>query len=155
MAKIDTLFEFLESGGLSPRFYDMGRRIRPIDRQRFIAFERTESPYPQPLQQQAWLALVLQSGDDADPRDPQIWFIRFPLDEQAKLQLAARDDFLFQLMELLGKAASDGAEGRAEIEAALKQSPYTFQPKQERLAALHARLTVDLQQPPSRYHGVA
>ncbi len=155
MAKIDTLFEFLESGGLSPRFYDMGRRIRPIDRQSFIAFERTESPYPQPLQQQAWLALVLQSGDDADPREPQIWFIRFPLDEQAKLQLAARDDFMFQLMELLGKAASDGAEGRAEIEAALKQSPYTFQPRQERLAAFHARLTVDLQQPPSRFYAHA
>jgi hypothetical protein len=152
MAKIDTLTEFLESGGLAPRFYDMGRRIRPLERESVIAFERTESPYPQPLQQQAWLALVLQTDSDDPSQEPQIWFIHFPLDEQAKLQLAARDDFLFQLMELLGKAAEVGAEGQAELESALEQSPYTFQPKQERLAAFHARLTLDLQQPPSRYY---
>ena len=154
MAKIDTLTEFLESGGLAPRFYDMGRRIRPLDRTTFIAFERTETPYPLPLQQQAWLALVMQTGEEAQDasREPQIWFIRFPLDEQAKLQLAARDDFLFQLMELLGKAAEGGQQAKAELEAALEQSPYTFQPKQERLAAFHALLTVDLQQPPSRYY---
>ena len=152
MAKNDTLTEFLESGGLAPRFYDMGRRIRPLAREDFIAFERTETPYPQPLQQQAWLALVMQTGGEDTSQEPQIWFIRFPLDEQAKLQLAARDDFLFQLMELLGKAAEGGAEAKAELEAALEQSPYTYQPKQERLAAFHAQLTVDLQQPPSRYY---
>ena len=152
MPKIDTLTEFLENGGLSPRFYDMGRRIQPIKREDFIAFERTQTPYAQPLQQQAWLALVLQTGDETQPGEPQIWFIRFPLDEQAKLQLAARDDFMFQLMELLGKAASEEAKSKQEIDAALEQSPYTFQPKQERLAAFHARLTMDLNQPPSRYY---
>lgn len=152
MPKIDTLTEFLENGGLSPRFYDMGRRIRPIEREDFIAFERTETPYSQPLQQQAWLALVLQAGDENQPGEPQIWFIRFPLDEQAKLLLAARDDFMFQLMELLGKAASEEATSKQEIDAALEQSPYTFQPKQERLAGFHARLTVDLSQSPSRFY---
>ena len=152
MPKIDTLTEFLENGGLSPRFYDMGRRIRPIARKDFIAFEHTQTAYSQPLQQQAWLALVLETGDDTQPGEPQIWFICFPLDEQAKLQLAARDDFMFQLMELLGMAASVEAKSKQEIDAALEQSPYTFQPKQERLAAFHARLTLDLNQPPSRFY---
>jgi hypothetical protein len=152
MPKIDTLIEFLESGDLAPRFYDMGRRIRPIAREDFIAFEHTEIPYPQPLQQQAWLALVLQTGSDVEPGDPQIWFLRFPLDEQAKLQLAARDDFMFQLMELLGKAAGSEEKKQREIEATLEQSPYTFQPTQERLAAFHARLTLDLELPPSRFY---
>lgn len=147
MPNIDTLFEFLEAGGLAPRFYDMGRRIRPLPRETFLSFERTEIPYPQPLQQQAWLALVLQTGSDS-----LIWFLRFPLDEQGKLLQAARDDFMFQLMERLGSSAAHSEEQRTQIESALEQSPYAFQPKQERLAAFHARLTVELEQPPSRFY---
>lgn len=149
MSKIDTLIEFLEAAALTPRFYDMGRRIRPLGRQEMLDFEQTETPYPQPLQQQAWLALVLDAGETS--RDPVIWFIRFPLDEQGKLLLAARDDFMFQLMERLGSDAS-GETQRSQMETALEQSPYAFQPKQERLAAFHARLTVDLEQPPSRFY---
>lgn len=150
MSDINTLFEFLETGGLAPRFYDMGRRIRPLSRETFLNFERTETPYPQPLQQQAWLALVLHTGDD-----PLIWFLRFPLDEQGKLLQAARDDFMFQLMERLGSAAVQSEEQRTQIESALEQSPYAFQPKQERLANFHARLTVELEQPPSRFYAHA
>ncbi|MEJ2466429.1 MAG: DUF3549 family protein [Candidatus Thiodiazotropha sp.] len=145
--RIDTLTEFLETGGLAPRFYDMGRRIRAWPREVFLDFERTETPYPQPLQQQAWLALTLQTG-----ADPQIWFLRFPLDEQGKLLQAARDDFLFQLMERLGSAAMEKGAQPEQMESAIEQSPYAFQPKQERLAAFHARLTVELEQPPSRYY---
>ncbi|MEJ2693081.1 MAG: DUF3549 family protein [Candidatus Thiodiazotropha sp.] len=152
MPQIDTLIEFLEAGGLAPRIYDMGRRILPLPRESFLRFERTETPYPQPLQQQAWLALVLQTGEDQAAQDPLIWFIRFPLDEQGKLLQAARDDFLFQLMERLGKAATPGEDQRREIESALEQNPYAFQPKQERLALFHARLTLDLKQPPSRFY---
>jgi hypothetical protein len=148
--QVSTLFEFLEAGGLAPRFYDMSRRIIPLSRETFLNFERTAIPYPQPLQQQAWLALVLQTSED-----PVIWFLRFPLDEQGKLLQASRDDFMFQLMERLGNSASPGEQQRPQIESALEQSPYAFQPKQERLAAFHARLTVDLEQPPSRYYSHA
>ena len=153
MPHIDTLFEFLESGGLAPRCYDMGRRILPLPRETLLSFERCETPYPQPLQQQAWLALVLQTTDD--PADPLIWFIRFPLDEQGKLLLAARDDFMFQLMEGIGTTATPSDVQRAQIESALEQNAYVFQPKQEQLAAFHARLTVELEQPPSRFYAHA
>jgi hypothetical protein len=145
--QISTLHELLEAGGLDPRFYDMGRRILPLSKETFLSFERTELPYPQPLQQQAWLALVLQTGED-----PVVWFLRFPLDEQGKLLQAARDDFMFQLMERLGNLASQSEDQRTQIESALEQSPYAFQPKQERLAAFHAQLTVALGHPPSRYY---
>jgi hypothetical protein len=152
MSKIDTLTEFLEAGGLAPSYYDMGRRIKHLAHNLILDFEHTEVPYPQPLQQQAWLALVLHPDGLERSEDPLVWFIRFPLDEQGKLNLAARDDFMFQLMERLGNAAKGGEEQKQEIASALEQSPYAFQPKQERLAAFHARLTVDLQQPPSRYY---
>jgi hypothetical protein len=153
MPRIDTLIEFLETSGLAPRYYDMGRRILPLSREAMLRFERCETPYPQPLQQQAWLALVLRSADN--PADPLIWFIRFPLDEQGKLLLAARDDFMFQLMEGVGKSALQGDDQRAQIESTLARNPYVYQPKQEQLAAFHARLTVDLQQPPSRFYAHA
>jgi len=144
---ISTLHELLEAGGLAPRFHDMGRRIRPFSKQEFLDFEQTRIPYPHPLQQQAWLGLVLQTGED-----PVVWFLRFPLDEQGKLLLAARDDFLFQLMERLGNLAADRPAPKQQMESALEQSPYAFQPKPERLAAFHARLTAELGRPPSRYY---
>ncbi len=152
MSKIDTLIEFLEAGGLAPLFYDMGRRITPLGRDTILDFERTEIPYPQPLQQQAWLALVLHPDGRERSEDPLVWFIRFPLDEQGKLTLAARDDFMFQLMERLGNAAAGVEEQKKDIASALEQSPYAFQPKEERLAAFHARLTADMNQPPSRFY---
>ncbi|MCU7842868.1 MAG: DUF3549 family protein [Candidatus Thiodiazotropha sp. (ex Monitilora ramsayi)] len=151
MQQITTLTEFLEAGNLKPRFYDMGRRIIPLPRDQFLSFEQTETAYPHPLQQQAWIALLMQPDDDEAQEDPLIWFIRFPLDEQGKLLQAARDDFMFQLLERLGSALAP-TEQRQEIESALEQSPYAFQPKQDRLAAFHARMTVELNLDPSRYY---
>ncbi|MES9969956.1 MAG: DUF3549 family protein [Candidatus Thiodiazotropha sp.] len=146
MTTIATLTKFLESGGLSITIHDMGRRIIAIPREDFIAFEQTEIAYPFPLQQQAWFALTL-----ADPKQPQIepmiWFIRFPLDEQGKLLLSARDEFMHHLLESLG-----GEPGTDEMQGALQDNPYAFQPKQERLAIFHARLTQALKQPVSRYY---
>jgi hypothetical protein len=145
-----TLTELLEAGGARLHFYDMGRRIVQLSREGFLGFEQTEAAYPQPLQQQAWFALVLQAADTQAASDPLIWFLHFPLDEQGKLLQAARDDFILQLIEHLTPARSI-AQNR-EIETTLEQSPYAFQPKQERLAAFHARLTVALDQAPSRYY---
>jgi hypothetical protein len=146
MTRIATLTEFIESGGLSLDFTDMGRRICAIPRERFIAFELTEAPYPLPLQQQAWFALTLT--DRKQPRfDPMIWFIRFPLDEQGKLLQAARDEFLHHLAESLGNAPQ--GEGMRHV---LQDNPYAFRPKQERLAVFHARLTCVLKQPASRFY---
>ncbi|MEW8508247.1 MAG: DUF3549 family protein [Candidatus Thiodiazotropha sp.] len=146
MNRIATLTEFLESGGLSVGIYDMGRRIVAIPSDEFIAFEQTEMAYPFPLQQQAWFALSL-----SDPKqrqiDPMIWFLRFPLDEQAKLLLAARDELMHLLVESLG--SKPDAEG---MQSALENNPYAFQPKQERLAVFHARLTCALKQPASRFY---
>ncbi len=148
MNQIATLTEFLESGGLQLDYYDMGRRITPIRRDDFVGFELTETPYPAPLQQQAWFALIL-SDPQQQELDPMIWFVRFPLDEQAKLLQAARDDFLHRLMENLGQSA---AGKREEMQAAIQDNPYLFQPKQERLAIFHARFTAHLNKPVSRYY---
>ncbi|MET0043503.1 MAG: DUF3549 family protein [Candidatus Thiodiazotropha sp. 6PLUC3] len=148
MKQISTLTEFLESGGLKLDFYDMGRRVTRIPRETFVNFERTETPFPAPLQQQAWFALILSDKENS-AREPMIWFIRFPLDEQAKLLQAARDDFLHRLMENLGQGASGKHD---EMQAAIQDNPYLFQPKEERLAVFHARFTANLGEPASRYY---
>jgi hypothetical protein len=146
MNTIATLTEFIESGGLSLDFSDMGRRIIVIAREQFVSFEKAQTPYPLPLQQQAWFALTL--ADPAQQQiEPMIWFIRFPLDEQGKLLLSARDEFMHCLLESLGsKPQADG------METALQNNPYAFQPKQERLAIFHARMTRNLNRPASRFY---
>jgi hypothetical protein len=154
MQQISTLTEFLESNRLNVRCYDMGRRIVQLPRDHFLDFEQTQIPYSQPLQKQAWLALLMQPEDRNQSDDPMIWFVRFPLDEQGKLLQAARDEFMLQLVESFAQAKQLKEQNR-ELESLLAQSPYVYQPKQDRLAAFHARLTVDLQLAPSHYYAHA
>jgi hypothetical protein len=148
--QIATLTEFLESGGLQLDFFDIGRRVNAIPREQFLAFEQTEAPYPMPLQQQAWFALTF-SDPTNQAIDPMIWFIRFPLDEQAKLLQAARDDFMHRLVEKLGNRA-EVAQSSGDMQKAVQDNPYLFQPKEERLAVFHARLTAFHGKPASRYY---
>lgn len=149
-----TLTGFLESGGIRTRSYDMCRHILQLPRDRLLEFEETRIPYPTPLQRQARFAMVMRGEETPGDSDPQVWFIRFPLDEQGKLVQAARDDLLLQLAEGLGTERSPQDTQRG-MQNALRESPYLFQPRQERLAAFHARLTVDLALPPSRHYGHA
>ncbi|MEN8167757.1 MAG: DUF3549 family protein [Pseudomonadota bacterium] len=149
MPDIATLTEFLEATGARLNAYDMGRRVDPISRETLLAFERTDRPYPLPLQQQAWLGLLIQ--DRNHKTEPAIWFIRFPLDEQGKLVLAARDDFMHQLVERLGSTLQASKQDE-RMQAALEDNPYAFHPKPERMAVFHAKVTALLKQPASRYY---
>lgn len=149
MSKISTLTEFLESAGVTLYPFDIGRRIGPIDRDQFLSFEQTESPYPQPLQRQAWIALVCRREDAGF--EPFIWFIRFPLDEQGKLLQAARDDFMHRLMERLGEKLQEGDQ-QQPIDDALKDNPYTFKPPEERMALFHALVSRLLNNPASDFY---
>ena len=153
MTQITTLTEFLEATGTQLQCYEMGRRIGLISRDEFLNFELTEKPYPKPLQQQAWLGLLFQDLRKAGP-EPLIWFIRFPLDEQGKLVLAARDDFLHRLLEAVGHNLQAG-ENSAKMQTALENNPYVFQPKPERMAVFHATVTNALKQPASHFYAHA
>lgn len=142
-----TLCGFLEQTGAELRFFDMGRRVVELPREDFLAFERTEKPYPQPMQQKAWFALAQLRGQR---QEPVLWFVRLDLDEQAKLVQATRDYFLQRLLEL-----ANGDQGDANLGAALEDNPFTFKPRDDRLANLHALLSLALERPPSQYFGHA
>ncbi len=145
---ISTITEFLEATGARLRIFDMGRRITRVSREQFLQFERTELPYPYPMQQQAWFALLFQ--DNKREIEPFIWFLRFPLDEQGKLLQAARDDFMHRLVERVGENLQ-AAESGEQLDAVLKDNPYTFKPRDDRMAVFHAQATRQLKQSPSQY----
>ncbi len=152
MTKISTITELLECTGDRLRFFDMGRRVQKIPHQQFLQFEKTEVPYPFPLQQQAWFAMLFQ--DEGKKGEPFIWFLRFPLDEQGKLMQAARDDFMHRLVERLGESLAAQQKGE-QMEAALEDNPYSFKPKEERMAPFHAKVSRLMKQPPSQFYAHA
>ncbi len=132
-----TLSDFLEKSGTHYLIYDMGRGIRPIDTDLFHSIETATAPYPFPLQQHAWLAILGQYGNESQ----FIWFLKFPLDEQGLLIQGPRDSFIAQLLENHSHSTENAAK-----------SPYGFKPKQSVMAAFHAIATHALKQSPSRFY---
>ncbi len=138
-----TLTAFMQATGDGIHIYDMGRRIGPIPLERFHAFEACQHPWPQPLQQQAWFATLFQPAGE---KEPLIWFLRLPLDEQGKLIPAARDELLQILL-------AEGLEhGNKADRPTGSGNPYSFHPRDDRLAVFHAHASTDLGHPPSRYY---
>ncbi|WP_116472366.1 DUF3549 family protein [Zobellella maritima] len=144
--QINTLSEFLTQAGTQFRLYDLGRRLQPLKNSDFEEIEAGRRPYPWPLQRHAWLAVSywLQAG-----QQPYIWFLKLPLDERGLLSPAAVKHFLSALVEQLGQDL--GAPLTEAQQQQLAQTPFTFQPAQDKLAAFHARLSLDLGLPPSAY----
>lgn len=145
-----TLTELLEDSGVRLRLYDMGRRVRRISREEFVRFEHAESSWPAPLLRQAWFGVLMESVASGDH---QIWFLRMPLDEQARLVLPARDYFMQRLLEAWhhNRRQSDASQ----LQDALKDNPCTFRPHAERLAVFHAKVSVDMHRQPSRFYAHA
>lgn len=139
-----TLTSFLENTGAQLSFYDVGRRIEVIDRYKFEQFENTATSYPYPMQGKAWIALVQQRPQDLS--EPLIWFLRFDLDEQSKLIQATRDYFIHRFIELAKEKPKN-----ADLSKALEDNPFTFKPREDKLANLHALLGRTLERPPSQF----
>lgn len=126
-----TLSQLIEQSGAQYRIFDMGRSIRKIDRKTFEKFEAAEQPYPYPFQGHAWFALLFWSPDKKE--EHQIWFIKFPLDEQGLLKQACRDDFIKRTIDEIAQR-KDGESA----EAAESDNPWGFKPHQDKMAAIHA-----------------
>ncbi len=123
----------------------MGRRIMEIDAETFLKIENAEIPYPFPLQQAAWLALL--HWQQGKPDAHSIWFLRLPLDLDGLLIQEARDQFLFLLLESLGS--------KDQASDAQTHNPFVFTPKKERMAMFHAKTLRTLQQPASSFYAHA
>ena len=143
---IATLAQLLDAAGTQWRVYDIGRRIAKIDKTTFTKIENADIPYPFPLQQHAFLAI--QFWDPKASKEPYIWFLKLPLDEQSKLIQASRNHFASMVIEALGTQLT-GDDQQADQ---LDNNPYVFTPNANKRAAFNALMKVELNQPASIYY---
>jgi len=146
---ITTLSEFLHHSGAKYRVFDMGRRVVKLSPTEFVDFEWAKAPYPYPFQQSALFGVIFWNPNLPDKH--YVWFLRFPLDEQGLLIQAARDEFLVMLLDRVGECMLAASDGKS-IEGALKDSPYTFSPREDKMAAFNAKATASLAAPASRFY---
>ena len=127
--------------------FDMSRRITRWEDQSFLDFEHGLVAHPSPRQQQGWFAIVF-----ANPQlnaQHYIWFVRLPLDEQGKLVLAARDQFLQLIVERLASTMDDDSADKS-----LPENPFQFTPGQQQLADFNSISRKALHLPPSAHFQV-
>lgn len=148
-AKITTISDFFEHSGLSFRVFDMGRRVSKISATEFAAFENAQFSYPLPFQRSALFGIIFWHPQ-AD-KQHFVWFLQFPLDEQGLLLQSARDEFLVMLLERVGESMLAAADGN-KLEGALKDSPYSFTPREDKMAAFNALATFELGLKASQYY---
>ncbi len=162
MNELNTIKQFFTAIGCRFQCYDMGRLIQPIEHQTFIDFEHTRIAWNSPFMQHAWLALIFwkQISETSTEQNHTVWFLKLPLDEQAKLNLAARDDFLRRLIgaltnfleNSLQQQDNNQGEDLHSLDNVMKDNPYGFQPKQEQMANFHAIVHKHLALPASQYY---
>ena len=150
--KITTLSEFLHHSGAKYRVFDMGRRVAQLAPDEFVNFEGAKKPYPYPFQKMALFGVIF--WNPAVPEEHYVWFLKLPLDEQGLLIQAARDEFLVMLLDRVGECMLATEEGN-NIEGALKDSPYTFNPREDKMAAFNAQATKNLAIKPSQFYAEA
>ncbi|MGB3666403.1 MAG: DUF3549 family protein [Bermanella sp.] len=139
------LSEYLAKLDGQYRLYDVGRRIRKIDKAVFQKFESLESAYPFPYLQHAWLALYI--SPPKQPENETLMFLKWPLDEQGKLVPYVRDDLVHRLIKL----SETPLQADTEIDDPLKDNPFAFKPDNVRLANLHALIQTSQRRKPSAH----
>lgn len=149
MTQLTTISEFLLSAGCDFRLFDLGRAIRPISAQQFLDYEQGSLPVACPRQQCGWFAALF--WNKALSRQQYIWFIKLPVDEQGKLQSAARMQFLQIIVEALGQQM----ENAEQQQGRLPDNPYNFVPGQQQLADFNAISRQTLALAPSQYFAAA
>lgn len=147
MDTINTLSEFLLQSGSQYRVFDMGRRVTKISTDLFSDFEHAVAPYPYPIQQHAFVAIVFWNKQQS--KEHYVWFLKLPLDERGLLEQAARSQFLELVMTALGRAL-DKTPSKEE-QSALDHNPIIFKPSEQKLAAFTSHVRQLMKLPPSQF----
>ncbi|GAA6150850.1 DUF3549 family protein [Pseudoteredinibacter isoporae] len=149
-APVSTLYQLLESMKVHCRWFDAGHRISKLSPGQWQQFEDGQTAYPQPYLKHAYIGLAFWPADDQRKQQVQLWCLRFPLDEQGKLDLASRDQFLKHLLTALSSNL-EAAKKDEQLTAVLEGNPYVFKPSDEKQANLHAVVSQQLKQPHSAF----
>lgn len=143
---LSNLSELLEHGHCNYCCFDLGRRVQALTAAEFAAIAAQQTPYPYPHQHQAQFAVVFWPQLQQQP-EPFIWLLKLPLDERGLLDHQAQQNFISQVVALLGQQIT--ATLSEQQQQQLQQSPYLFSPTTVQQAALHAQLRQYFKQPPS------
>ncbi len=145
MEAIKTLSQLLTQSGCEYAIYDLGRRIEPISNQDFAKVELAQAPYPYPVQRQAQLAIAYWN----ESNQPWIWFLKFDLDERGLLSSSDLGNFLKYVVDAMGSRLQDNLS--EDQQQALANNPYTFKPKEDKLAVFNSMIRAKLDLPASQY----
>jgi len=144
---INTLSEFLNKSQSQYRVFDMGRRVQKLSSDTFADFEDAKVPYPYPLQQHAWIAILFWNKQQSNQH--YIWFLKLPLDERGLLEQASRSQFLELVISALGKSMEK--QPNKEQQSALDHNPIIFKPSEQKLAAFNSLVGHTMKRPASTY----
>lgn len=143
---ISNLSELLEHSQCSYCCYDLGGRVQALSSAEFAVIAGQRVAYPYPHQHHAQFALVFWPQLQQHPQ-PFIWLLKLPLDERGLLDQQAQQNFIAQVIALLGQQLTGALSEQQQQQ--LQQSPYLFTPNTTAQAALHGQLRVRFGQPPS------
>ena len=149
MEKFDSISHFIQTGGFDYCIYEMGRKILPLSKDQFQQIEDQQVLYPFPFQQKAYLALLI--WEPHKQAEAVIWFLQFPVDELGYLKQEARDAFLIELLEQMGKNIQAKQKGNATLDE-LGESLFAFKPSENRLAMIHSLAHKELGKAASRFY---
>lgn len=170
MKELLSIHQFFSEINCHFQCYAMGRFIQAIDESVWQEFEQNTTPWPGPFLQHAWIGLIFWEKQEHKNKVAEnqrqelhhtVWFLKLPLDEQARLSLAARDDLLSRLLETSGHFLQQKTVQKKNasmdkviysLENAMKDNPYGFQPKQEAMANFHAIVHKQLNLAGSSYY---
>ncbi|WP_233998873.1 DUF3549 family protein [Microbulbifer pacificus] len=138
-----SLAELITAAEFNLRWFDVGRRVQPVNSRIAEDFEAGATPWPHPYLRQAWCGLLLwprgSNSDDGkvESTEPVVWFLRLPLDEQGKLLLPVRDRFLKQVQQALYR--EQRGDLYTHLQKALDDSGLMFTPPADKRAVFHAK----------------
>lgn len=138
-----SLNALLASTKLKYRWINIGRGIRNITQAQFDSYESCQAVYPWPVAYQAHFSLIV--WNPSQDQQHTIWFFKLPLDEQGLIIPQARDALILELLAMLGITSSEKPNQN-------QSSEYTFEPDDEQKAAIHAKVSKILAEPPSTWY---
>ena len=143
------LFEFLQQSESEFQLFELGRQIRALDPETLQQLEASRHPWPWPYLQQAWLGVVFWGKRDTQA--PQVWCLRFPLDEQGLLPPNELNLFIAKLKGAIAENLKATREG-TKLRALLDGNPFSFDLTDDRKAAFHAKIKTHLNLAPSEFY---
>lgn len=132
--------------------FNTGRHINEIPLPVFKRIEEHGMAYPVPYLGHAWLAFLFwdksQGAEQTDLLQPNLWFVKLPLDEQGQLSIHHRDRFLQHVLIAIGNNL-ENQEREQQISSVMDNNPYSFVAAPEQQAVVHSKARKRLGIPPS------